>query len=109
MTIPKNGGFDFIKFLVLAPKTPCYVDAKILIRNLKNKNFEELIIFRVDIDWLCFCNFIINKLKMRRYFSSTNKKLLLEGYRVIDSSRILVGAFTSLMLADMGAEVIKIE
>ncbi|CDW73014.1 formyl-transferase [Stylonychia lemnae] len=38
-----------------------------------------------------------------------NKRLLLDGYRVIDSSRILVGAFTSLMLADMGAEVIKIE
>ena len=51
---------------------------------------------------------------MKRYFStltkpSNNKKLLLDGYRVIDSSRILVGAFSSLMLADMGAEVIKIE
>jgi crotonobetainyl-CoA:carnitine CoA-transferase CaiB-like acyl-CoA transferase len=28
---------------------------------------------------------------------------------VIDASRILVGAFGSMMLADMGAEVIKIE
>jgi crotonobetainyl-CoA:carnitine CoA-transferase CaiB-like acyl-CoA transferase len=37
------------------------------------------------------------------------KKLLLEGYRVIDASRILVGSFASMMLADMGAEVIKIE
>ena len=34
---------------------------------------------------------------------------VLEGYRVIDASRILVGAYSSLMLADMGAEVIKIE
>lgn len=40
---------------------------------------------------------------------STKKPLLLEGYRVIDASRILVGSFCSLMLADMGAEVIKIE
>ena len=34
---------------------------------------------------------------------------LLKGYRVIDASRILVGAFGSMMLADLGAEVIKIE
>lgn len=37
------------------------------------------------------------------------KNLLLEGYRVIDASRILVGSMGSLLLADMGAEVIKIE
>jgi crotonobetainyl-CoA:carnitine CoA-transferase CaiB-like acyl-CoA transferase len=34
---------------------------------------------------------------------------LLKGYRVIDASRILVGAFGSMILADLGAEVIKIE
>ena len=36
-------------------------------------------------------------------------KMLLKGYRVVDASRILVGAFSSLMLADQGAEVIKVE
>ncbi len=50
-------------------------------------------------------------MKQRKYFSSqvNKKKRVLEGYRVIDASRILVGSFGSLMLADMGAEVIKIE
>jgi succinate--hydroxymethylglutarate CoA-transferase len=37
------------------------------------------------------------------------QNLLLKGFRVIDFSRILVGAYSSLLLADMGAEVIKIE
>ena len=37
------------------------------------------------------------------------KKAILDGYRVIDASRILVGSISSLMLAEMGAEVIKIE
>eukprot|EP00347_Sterkiella_histriomuscorum_P001924 403370146 len=96
ITIPKNGGFDFVKFLVLAPKTACYIDAKILIRNIKTKNNEELVIFRVDRLYSCSVR-------------QPQKPLLLEGYRVIDASRILVGAFSSLMLSDMGAEVIKIE
>jgi len=29
--------------------------------------------------------------------------------RVVDASRILVGSYSSMMLADMGAEVIKVE
>ena len=33
----------------------------------------------------------------------------LQGYKVIDASRILVGAVGSLQLRDLGAEVIKIE
>ena len=37
------------------------------------------------------------------------KSSLLKGYRVIDASRILVGSYSAMMLADMGAEVIKIE
>lgn len=37
------------------------------------------------------------------------KHLLLKGIRVVDFSRILVGAYSSLLLADMGAEVIKVE
>jgi crotonobetainyl-CoA:carnitine CoA-transferase CaiB-like acyl-CoA transferase len=45
----------------------------------------------------------------RRVFSSRAPKKILEGYRVLDASRILVGAFGSMMLADMGAEVIKLE
>jgi len=37
------------------------------------------------------------------------KNLLLKGMRVVDFSRILVGAYSTMLLADMGAEVIKIE
>jgi len=35
--------------------------------------------------------------------------MVLKGYRVVDASRILVGSYSSMMLADMGASVIKIE
>jgi crotonobetainyl-CoA:carnitine CoA-transferase CaiB-like acyl-CoA transferase len=54
------------------------------------------------------------KVFFKRGFGTVQKKekaskRILEGYRVIDASRILVGAFGSMMLADMGAEVIKIE
>ncbi len=48
------------------------------------------------------------KTLIKRHFNTKPKKVL-EGYRVIDASRILVGAFGSMMLADMGAEVIKVE
>ncbi len=49
ITIQKEG-FDFIKFLILAPKTPCYIDAKLLITNKATQHPEELILFRLDID-----------------------------------------------------------
>ncbi len=35
--------------------------------------------------------------------------MVLKGYRVIDASRILVGSYSTMMLADLGAEVIKVE
>ena len=37
------------------------------------------------------------------------KTLLLKDYLVVDASRILVGSISSLMLAEMGANVIKVE
>ena len=37
------------------------------------------------------------------------KHQLLKGYTVVDASRILIGAHCSMMLADMGADVIKLE
>ncbi len=39
----------------------------------------------------------------------SNSKKLLAGVRVLDFSRILVGAYSSMLLADLGAEVIKVE
>jgi crotonobetainyl-CoA:carnitine CoA-transferase CaiB-like acyl-CoA transferase len=38
-----------------------------------------------------------------------NQRLLLQGYKVLDVSRILVGAHCTMQLADLGAEVIKVE
>lgn len=41
---------DQIKFVINTPKTPCLLDAKILIRNLTTLGVEELILFRIDVD-----------------------------------------------------------
>ena len=41
---------DKIKFVINTPKTPCMLDAKILIRNLTTLAVEELILFRIDVD-----------------------------------------------------------
>jgi len=40
---------------------------------------------------------------------AAKKALLLKDYLVVDASRILVGSISSLMLAEMGANVIKVE
>ena len=49
LTIPPNG-FEFVKFIILAPSTPCIIDAKILVLNASTKSPEELILFRITID-----------------------------------------------------------
>ena len=49
LIIPPDSS-ELIKFVVNAPKTPCMIEAKILIRNLTTLENEEVIVFRVDVD-----------------------------------------------------------
>src|SRR5271157_2780422 len=47
--------------------------------------------------------------RIRRELGALAVSLPLEGIRVLDLSRLLPGGFCSLLLADFGAEVLKVE
>jgi hypothetical protein len=39
-----------VKFNVHVPRTPCYIDAKIAIRNVVTQAVEELVVFKIDVN-----------------------------------------------------------
>ena len=50
LLVLEGGAKEAVKFIIKAPNTACYMDAKILIRNYETEAPEELVMFQLDIE-----------------------------------------------------------